>query len=75
MTSSENLKRIACDVIDDERSRLVEISREIWSNPELAFNEVKASKLLVKYLKQHNFQVSDCDTESEVGTISITEAR
>ena len=57
MTSADDLKRIACDVIDSERPKLLEINREIWENPELAYQELKASKLLAGYLKLHGFQV------------------
>ena len=40
-----------------EKTPLVEISRTIWSNPEVAFTECKASQLLVDLLKKYGFTV------------------
>ena len=43
--------------IDKNQNQLIEISNEIHSNPELAFNEFKAAKLLVTELKKAGFKV------------------
>lgn len=40
-----------------EKTALVETSRTIWSNPEIAFTEYKASKLLVDLLRKYGFAV------------------
>ena len=43
--------------IGTERQPLVETSRTIWNNPEIAFTEFKASQLLVGLLKKYGFTV------------------
>lgn len=43
--------------IDDRSSNLVAMADYIFDNPELAFKECKASKLLTDYLKKHGFNV------------------
>jgi amidohydrolase len=43
--------------IEPERGELVETAKTIWANPELAFNEHIASKLLVGLLKKYGFAV------------------
>ncbi len=47
----------AISTIDQERGLLWEICRKIWSQPELAFREYKACKLLVETLKTAGFRV------------------
>ena len=44
-------------MIETEKSPLVETSRTIWSNPEVAFAEYKASQLLVDLLRKYGFTV------------------
>ncbi|MFW9834201.1 MAG: M20 family metallopeptidase [Candidatus Thorarchaeota archaeon] len=46
-----------CSFIDGYRDRLVAISDEIHRNPELAFKEFKAAKLLFDELKKAGFEV------------------
>ena len=46
MTELSTLKEQVCNSIDKNRDMLLSISHEIHSNPELAFEEFKASKLL-----------------------------
>ena len=43
--------------IATEKTPLVETSRTIWSNPEIAFTEHKASQLLVDLLRKYGFTV------------------
>ncbi len=43
--------------IEAERQPLVETAKTIWNNPEVAFTEFKASKLLVELLKKYGFAV------------------
>jgi len=45
------------DFIDQQKEKLVEISLEIFNNPELNFKEYKASKLLAKKLDDAGFEV------------------
>ena len=43
--------------IETRRDELVETSKTIWANPELAFKEVKASNLLVGLLRKYGYAV------------------
>ncbi|CAD5111226.1 DgyrCDS557, partial [Dimorphilus gyrociliatus] len=54
--STEELKRIACKAIDDNAAKLNGVSQEIWSKPELAFEEVEAHKLLTEFLTDQGFE-------------------
>lgn len=45
------------EYIDENRARLIEISDEIHRNPELAFKEVEASKILAEELRKAEFNV------------------
>jgi len=47
------------DLIDENQQELKEMAFEIWSNPELAFNEYKASKLQKDYLREQGFKIID----------------
>ncbi|MDY6917725.1 MAG: M20 family metallopeptidase [Chloroflexota bacterium] len=51
------LKAAAVDEVDAQRGRLVELSHRIHDNPELGFQETKASCWLGDYLDSHGFQV------------------
>ena len=43
--------------IETERKQLIETGKTIWKNPEIAFTEFKASKLLTDLLKKYGFAV------------------
>ncbi|HUT80990.1 MAG TPA: M20 family metallopeptidase [Candidatus Bathyarchaeia archaeon] len=51
------LKEKVCATIDELSERLIAVSTEIHSNPELNFKEFKASKLLAEKLTEENFKV------------------
>ena len=51
------LKAAASSSIDGCRDELVELSGEIWKNPELAFEEHKAHQLLTDFLEKKGFSV------------------
>ncbi len=51
------LKDKVCKYIDDNKNLLFEVSREIFENPELNFEEYKASKLLASKLEEAKFDV------------------
>jgi len=53
----EELKAAVTDEVDALRPELVELSLRIHQNPELAFEEVKASAWLAEYLEGHGFEV------------------
>jgi amidohydrolase len=55
--STEALKREACEVIDRMAGELLRLSREIHADPELAFEEQKASALLVEALRAAGLEV------------------
>jgi aminobenzoyl-glutamate utilization protein B len=46
-------------LIDNNESKLKEIAFEIWSNPEIAFAEHRASNLQKEYLKNLGFKIID----------------
>lgn len=52
-----DLKQVICNIIDEMRDRLIEISDTIHRNPELGFQEYMASKLLAGELEKHGFKV------------------
>ena len=56
-----------CRYIDENKSLLLEVSKEIFNNPELGFEEFKASKLLANKLETAEFNV-------ELGTANLETA-
>ena len=52
-------KKTALDWIEENNSRIIEISDEIWDYAELGLLEFKSSKLLMKELKKHGFKVEE----------------
>ncbi|GFT87177.1 peptidase M20 domain-containing protein 2, partial [Nephila pilipes] len=54
---SEEDFRLVCSVIDREKEFLNSVSRDIWSTPELAYEEFHAHDVLTDALKQYGFQV------------------
>jgi len=60
VTSSDSIaevKRRACRRIDETAPTLIEVSRRIWSNPELAFEEHKAAGWLAQLLEREGYAV------------------
>ena len=51
------LKAAAAAAVDGCRDELQELSGEIWKNPELGFEEVKAHELLTDFLEKKGFAV------------------
>lgn len=43
--------------IKENSAKLIEISKYIWENPELALNEKKASKLMMQVLEENGFEI------------------
>ncbi len=64
-------KKKVCAYIDDNKDILFEISKEIYNNPELAFKEYKASKLLACELEKAGFQVDLGAAELETAIHAI----
>lgn len=60
------LKEKVCSYIDKNKDLLFEVSKEIFNNPEVAFKEFKASKLLTNKLQDAGFEtklgVADLET-------------
>jgi aminobenzoyl-glutamate utilization protein B len=54
---SDSVKHYAWSWIDENSSRLIEISDEIWGYAELGFVEFKSSKLLADEMESHGFEV------------------
>ena len=53
----ENLKQRVAEEVDLRREELIELSLRIHRNPELGFEEVKASNWLSDYLERNGFEV------------------
>lgn len=53
----DDLKRRACDAIDGQSGPLIDLSRRIHANPELRFEEERASLWLAEYLESIGFRV------------------
>lgn len=51
------MKEKLFDSINAKKGKLIEIADYIFDNPELSFNEVKASKVLEDYLEEEGFMV------------------
>lgn len=52
-------KKTAFDWIDENQSRVIEISDEIWEYAELGLLEFKSAKLLIEELKKHGFKIEE----------------
>ncbi|MEG2916589.1 MAG: M20 family metallopeptidase [Clostridium sp.] len=59
--------KISIDEIDKKRSRIDELSRKIWENPEVAFKEFKACENTAELLRMEGFDV-------ELGVGGVTTA-
>lgn len=57
MASSERLKEIGCRAIDEAAAQLNSISRDIWNNPEICYEERHAHKVLTEFLERTGFSV------------------
>ena len=53
----EKLKRGVAEEVETHREELIELGLRIHQNPELGFQEVKASRWLTSYLKRNGFKV------------------
>ncbi|XP_014669765.1 PREDICTED: peptidase M20 domain-containing protein 2-like isoform X2 [Priapulus caudatus] len=56
MSLKEGIK-VASQCIDAERENLKALSLELWNNPELGFEEIRAHKLATDFLEQRGFKV------------------
>lgn len=52
-----DFKQAACQAIEEAADELELLSKEIWSNPELNFEEHHAHKILTDYLEKQGFTV------------------
>ena len=59
MASASTMKQSACSAIESAKTDLISTSRQIWENPELAYNERNSAKLLVNFLQQRGFKVDE----------------
>ncbi len=51
------IKRFVCDSINKNKGEIFELSKKIWENPELGFEEYSASQLYMDYLSGKGFKV------------------
>lgn len=52
------LKEKIVEKIDSKKEELVELSKYIWNNPELGYEEHKAKEAITKYLEEEGFEVN-----------------
>ena len=52
-------KETALRWIDENSSRIIEVSDEIWEYAELGLLEFKSSKLLMKEFEKHSFKIEE----------------
>ena len=55
-----DLKRIVINEIESEKKRFIEISKNLYENPELGLKECKAVKLLTSELEKNKFEIEKC---------------
>lgn len=58
ITNIEQMKNVASITIDKKKDQLMQLSKDIWNNPELAYKEYKAHELLTSFLAGQGFQVT-----------------
>ena len=54
-----NLKELVCNTIDKNKEKLHKLSQDIWSHPELAYEEVYAHNLLISFLQKEGFKAEN----------------
>ena len=61
-----DFKNLVSEAIEGEKDSLRRLSEEIWSNPELHYEEVTAHKVLTDYLETRSFRVDRkyCDIKT-----------
>jgi len=52
------MKNTALSYINEKSQELMDLSKKIWDQPELAFEEVYSSKLLADYLKMKGLKLN-----------------
>ena len=66
MNLAMNADKIVTKAIEEEKDSLRSLSENIWSNPELNYEEVFAHKILTDYLEDKGFTVDReyCDIKT-----------
>lgn len=54
---TEELKKRACQAIDENREEIIELAKEIWSEPELGYKEYKTTEKVVNKLEELGLDV------------------
>ena len=57
MVDVDKLKETVREAVEEQRTRLHEISRYLYENPELGSEEFRSAELLTYELESHGFQV------------------
>ncbi|MGF7060070.1 M20 family metallopeptidase [Brassicibacter mesophilus] len=57
LTEKQNLFKIITSEIENKKNELIELSKYIWDNPELGYQEYKASEKLIEVLEREGFQI------------------
>ena len=54
-----DLKELVCNTIDKNKEKLHKLSQDIWSHPELAYEEIYAHNLLTSFLQEEGFRTEN----------------
>ena len=54
-----DLKELVCNTIDKNKEKLHKLSQDIWSHPELAYEEIYAHNLLTSFLQKEGFRTEN----------------
>ena len=71
----KEIKRTIREVVDKSREELLEVSQYIYENPEVGFQEKKASARLVEVLKKHGFVVHYPLKEAETAFLATAKGK
>ena len=58
-TMENDLKELVCNTIDKNKEKLHKLSQDIWSHPELAYEEIYAHNLLTSFLQEEGFRTEN----------------
>ena len=54
-----DLKELVCNTIYKNKEKLHKLSQDIWSHPELAYEEIYAHNLLTSFLQEEGFRTEN----------------
>ena len=57
-TTVDELKRIACEAIDENSEQLRELNHDIWIHPDTNYKEKECHGILTDFFKEYKFEVT-----------------